>query len=237
MINLCMITMPDHYSNLCRPRQLSVGNGAETQAGTSPAPEATAQRSFPHAATPNAPQTPNGLCERGAGCGHREGSNEWVWSDMQEVELQGRRDQFQLEEVRQRQLLEKRQLPKRLKADHKQKIAEARKALRNKKADKESLKKLDEQYIKICQLETELMNEAHEKEMETLRAELEANMRELREIQVSPVSSHPLTPLISFPSLSSPSLPLTSLPSLSSPLTSLPPPLSSPNCRMRRRCS
>lgn len=101
------------------------------------------------------------------------------------MELQGRRDQFQLEELRQKQLLEKRQLPKRLKADHKQKVAEARKALRNKKADKDTLRKLDEQYVKLCQLETELMNERHEKEMETLKAELEANMRELQEIQVS----------------------------------------------------
>ena len=100
------------------------------------------------------------------------------------MELQGRRDQFQLEELRQKQILEKRQLPKRLKADHKQKVAEARKALRNKKADKDSLRKLDEQYVKLCQLETELMNERHEKEMETLKAELDVNMRELHEIQV-----------------------------------------------------
>lgn len=103
---------------------------------------------------------------------------------MQEVELQCRRDQFQLEELRQKQLLEKRQLPKHLKADHKQKVAEARKVLRNKKTDKDSLRKLDEQYVKLCQVETELMNERHETEMETLKAELEANMRELQEIQV-----------------------------------------------------
>lgn len=102
------------------------------------------------------------------------------------MELQGRRDQFQLEELRQKQMLEKRQLPKRLKADHKQKVTEARKALRNsKKTDKDALRKLDEQYVKLCQLETELMNERHEKEMETLKAELDANMRELQEIQVS----------------------------------------------------
>lgn len=110
----------------------------------------------------------------------------WAWhvSVTQEVELQGRRDQFQLEELRQKQLLEKRQLPKTLKADHKQKVAEVRKAMRSKKADKDSLKKLDEQYVQLCQLETELMNDRHEKEMETLRVELEANMRELQEIQV-----------------------------------------------------
>ena len=106
------------------------------------------------------------------------------------MELQGRRDQFQLEELRQKQLLEKRQLPKTLKADHKQKVAEARKAMRNKKADKDSLKKLDEQYVQLCQLETELMNDRHEKEMETLRVELEANMRELQEIQVLDIYVH-----------------------------------------------
>ena len=103
---------------------------------------------------------------------------------MQEVELQGRRNTFQLEELRQKQTLEKRQLPKQLKADHKQKVAEVRKAIRNKRAEKESLKKLDEQYVKLCQLETELMNERHEKEMDTVKTELEANMRELQEIQV-----------------------------------------------------
>lgn len=128
---------------------------------------------------------------------------------MQEVDLQGRRDQFQLEELRQKQLLEKRQLPKKLKADHKQKVAEARKALRNKKS-KDSLKKLDEQYVKLCQLETELMNDRHEKEMETLKAELEANMRELQEIQVcqgpTKISQHINAPLL-------------------------------PSCRTRRRCS
>lgn len=103
------------------------------------------------------------------------------------MELQERRDQFQLEELRQKQLLEKRQLPKKLKADHKQKVADARKAMRNnKKADKDSLRKLDEQYVQLYQLETELMNDRHDKEMETLKAELEANMRELQEIQVSP---------------------------------------------------
>lgn len=104
---------------------------------------------------------------------------------LQEVDLQGRRDQFQLEELRQKQLLEKRQLPKKLKADHKQKVTEARKAIRAKKADKDTLRKLDEQYVQLCQMETELMNDRHEKEMETLRAELEANMRELQEIQVT----------------------------------------------------
>lgn len=100
------------------------------------------------------------------------------------MDLQGRRNTFQLEELRQKQTLEKRQLPKQLKADHKQKVAEARKAIRNKRAEKESLKKLDEQYVKLCQLETELMNERHEKEMDTLKTELEANMRDLQEIQV-----------------------------------------------------
>lgn len=104
--------------------------------------------------------------------------------------MQERRDQLHLEELRQQQLLEKRQLPKKLKADHKQKISEARKAIRNKKADKETLKKLDDQYVQLCKLETDLMNERHDKDLETLRAELEANMRELQEIQVTLRTGH-----------------------------------------------
>ena len=109
----------------------------------------------------------------------------------QEVELQGRRDQFQIEELRQQQLLEKRQLPKKLKAEHKAQVAELRKASRNKRTDndREKLRQLDEQYVRKSQLETELMNERHEKSMETLRAELEANMRDLQEIQVNICSS------------------------------------------------
>ena len=105
----------------------------------------------------------------------------------QEVELQGRRDQFQIEELRQQQLLEKRQLPKKLKAEHKAQVAELRKAARNKRTDndREKLRQLDEQYVRKSQLETELMNEKHEKSMEMLRAELEANMRDLQEIQVN----------------------------------------------------
>lgn len=43
---------------------------------------------------------------------------------------------------------------------------------------------LDEVYIKRSQLETDFMNEKHDKEMETLTVELEANMREIQEIQV-----------------------------------------------------
>ena len=129
-------------------------------------------------------------------------------SFLQEISLQGRRDQFQLEELRQQQLLEKRQLPKALKTDHRQKVAEARKY--NKKPDKDYLKKLDEEYVKMCQLQTELMNEGHEKAMETLRAELDTNMRELLEIQVI-MHAHSI---------------------LSSPVHS-----SHMFCRMRRRCS
>ena len=104
----------------------------------------------------------------------------------QEVELQSRRDQFQIEELRQQQLLEKRQLPKRLKAEHKVQVAELRKAARTKRTDndREKIRQLDEQYVRKSQLETELMNEKHEKSMETLRAELDANMRDVQEIQV-----------------------------------------------------
>ncbi len=91
-----------------------------------------------------------------------------------------------MEELRQEQILQKRQLPKKLKSDHKAQVNELRKAIRNKKAanDKEKFRQLDEQYVKRSQLETELMNEKHERELETLKAELEANMRELQEIQV-----------------------------------------------------
>ena len=105
---------------------------------------------------------------------------------MQEIELQARRDQFRIEELRQQQILEKRQLPKSLKAEHKIQVAELKKAIRSKKIvnDKEKFRQLDEQYVKRSQLETELMNEKHEKELETLKAELDANMRELQEIQV-----------------------------------------------------
>ncbi|XP_064382334.1 serine/threonine-protein kinase 10-like isoform X2 [Halichondria panicea] len=104
---------------------------------------------------------------------------------QKEIELQARRDQFRLEELRQEQILQKRQLPKKLKSDHKAQVNELRKAIRNKKAanDKEKFRQLDEQYVKRSQLETELMNEKHERELETLKAELEANMRELQEIQ------------------------------------------------------
>ena len=49
------------------------------------------------------------------------------------------------------------------------------------------LSQVDEQYQKRAYMETELMNERHEHELETLKAELDANMRELQEIQVSHV--------------------------------------------------
>lgn len=69
-------------------------------------------------------------------------------------------------------------------------MAELRKAARNKRTDneREKLRQLDEQYVRKSQLETELMNEKHEKSMETLRAELDANMRDLQEIQVRSLS-------------------------------------------------
>lgn len=191
---------------VCRPHQFAVGDGATTETGKPPTSQTTAQRSLPHAEAPDACPPPDGKPLPSLG----GGVDSYPILILQEVELQARRDQFQLEELRQKQLLEKRQLPKRLKADHKQKIAEARKALRNKKVEKDSLKKLDEQYVQLCQLETELMNDRHEKEMETLRAELEANMRELQEIQVSGMHlSSPLSLMAVFPGV----------------------------CRMRRRCS
>ena len=43
---------------------------------------------------------------------------------------------------------------------------------------------LDEQYVKRSQLESELMAEKQDKDLETVKAELDTNMRELLEIQV-----------------------------------------------------
>ena len=85
---------------------------------------------------------------------------------FQEIELQARRDQFRIEELRQEQILQKRQLPKQLKNEHKAQVNELRKAIRSKKTpnDKERFRQLDEQYVKRSQLETELMNEKQEKE-------------------------------------------------------------------------
>ena len=49
---------------------------------------------------------------------------------------------------------------------------------------------LDEQYVKRSQLESELMAEKQDKDLETVKAELDTNMRELLEIQVGMVSDH-----------------------------------------------
>lgn len=163
-----------------------MGDGAKTETRETPAAKATSQGGLPYAETPNARQTPKGMY-RVSGTQFKGLVHCTVCT--QEVELQGRRDQFQIEELRQQQLLEKRQLPKKLKAEHKAQVAELRKASRNKRTDndREKLRQLDEQYVRKSQLETELMNEKHEKSMETLRAELEANMRDLQEIQVNTV--------------------------------------------------
>ena len=60
--------------------------------------------------------------------------------------MQARRDQFRLDELRQQQLLEKRQVPKKLKAEHKQVITEMRKG-RQKRSEnfKEDLKR-----VRLC---------------------------------------------------------------------------------------
>ncbi len=50
--------------------------------------------------------------------------------------------------------------------------------------DKEQFKKMDEDYVKRSEMEIEIMREKHEKEMETLKAKLEANLKELQDIQV-----------------------------------------------------
>ena len=65
---------------------------------------------------------------------------------QKEVDLQSRKDAFRLDELHQKQLLEKRQLPKRLKADHKQQVAELRKAIRLKKSDSDR-----EKLKQVCQ--------------------------------------------------------------------------------------
>ena len=71
---------------------------------------------------------------------------------MQEIELQARRDQFRLDELRQQHLLETRQLPKKLKAEHKQVIAEMRKGRQRKNAEafKEELKRVREFGVWVC---------------------------------------------------------------------------------------
>lgn len=99
-----------------------------------------------------------------------------------EKEQQARRDQFKIEDLKQRQLLEERQLPKILKEDQKAKIAEAKKMMKGKK-DVEKLRQIDEEYVQKSRRETELMMERHKKALEMLELELEANMRELVQLQ------------------------------------------------------
>ena len=150
-----------------------MGDGAASQTGSTPATEAASAGSLPHAETPDARAAPEGeaqhilyehLCTTVISCLSVLPSlslpcpslpfsfTSFLFSlvpsppppPLQEVELQARRDQFRLEELRQQHLLEKRQLPKRLKADHKLQVAEARKAARNKKdeSSKEKLRKV-----------------------------------------------------------------------------------------------
>lgn len=70
---------------------------------------------------------------------------------MQEIELQAKRDQFRLDELRQQHLLEKRQLPKKLKAEHKQVITEMRRG-KQKKAEnfKDDLKRVRPSCVLCC---------------------------------------------------------------------------------------
>ena len=70
---------------------------------------------------------------------------------MQEIELQAKRDQFRLDELRQQHLLEKRQLPKKLKAEYKQVITEMRKG-RQKKAEnfKDDMKRVRPFCVLLC---------------------------------------------------------------------------------------
>lgn len=61
-----------------------------------------------------------------------------------------------MEELRQQQLLERRQLPKKLKAEHKQQVAELRKAIRQKKVenDKEKFRQVSWWYYYLTVLPT-----------------------------------------------------------------------------------
>ena len=63
---------------------------------------------------------------------------------VQEMELQARRDQFRVDELRQQHLLETRQVPKKLKAEHKQVLSELRKGRQRKNAEafKEEVKRV-----------------------------------------------------------------------------------------------
>ena len=73
---------------------------------------------------------------------------------VQEIELQAKRDQFRLDELRQQHLLETRQVPKKLKAEHKQVISELRKGRQKKNAEtfKEELKRVSrcQRVSRVC---------------------------------------------------------------------------------------
>jgi len=58
--------------------------------------------------------------------------------------------------------------------------------MKSKKGDRELLRVLDEEYVQKCQQETDFMTERHDHDMETLKLELDTNMKELQEIQVCP---------------------------------------------------
>lgn len=63
---------------------------------------------------------------------------------LQEYDQQLRRDNFRLEELKQQQLFERKQLPKQLNAEFKQQLAEARKTMgiRRTAEDKAKLKRV-----------------------------------------------------------------------------------------------
>jgi hypothetical protein len=70
---------------------------------------------------------------------------------QKEMELQARRDQFRVDELRQQHLLETRQVPKKLKAEHKQVLSELRKGRQRKNAEafKEEVKRVST-YLRLC---------------------------------------------------------------------------------------
>ncbi|XP_003383893.1 PREDICTED: serine/threonine-protein kinase 10-like [Amphimedon queenslandica] len=104
---------------------------------------------------------------------------------QKEYDQQLRRDNFRLDELKQTQLFEKKQLPKQLNAEFKVQLNELRKTmgLRRTAEDKAKLKKLEQRYIIKEESERSLMKEKHTRDLETQKAEMENNIREMVEIQ------------------------------------------------------
>jgi hypothetical protein len=102
-----------------------------------------------------------------------------------EYEQQVRRDNFRFEELKQQQIFERKQLPKQINAEYKQQLLEMKKSmgLRRTTEDKARLKKLEQMYFIKEESSRALMKEKHMRDIETLKAEMENNTREMVEIQ------------------------------------------------------